>query len=74
MLHQTLLSPLQQELKEIIITLLLMEQVHKFQVKINNQQLTVLKFKKIKLEVYQTKIRSVIKMLITITKLVKVLL
>lgn len=74
MLHQTLLSPLQQELKEIIITLLLMVQVHKFQVKINNQQLTVLKFKKIKLEVYQTKIRSVIKMLITITKLVKVLL
>lgn len=74
MLHQTLLSPLQQELKEIIITLLLMEQVHKFQVKINNQQLTVLKFKKIKLEVYQFKIRSVIKMLITITKLVKVLL
>jgi len=74
MLHQILLSPLQQELREIIITLLLMEQVHKFQVKINNQQLTVLKFKKIKLEVYQTKIRSVIKMLITITKLVKVLL
>lgn len=74
MLHQTLLSPLQQELREIIITLLLMEQVHKFQVKINNQQLTVLKFKKIKLEDYQTKIRSVIKMLITITKLVKVLL
>jgi hypothetical protein len=68
MLHQTLLSPLQQELREIIITLQLMEQVHKFQVKINNQQLTVLKFKKIKLEVYQTKIRSVIKMLITITK------